>query len=254
MCLFRECQPVPLVYVLGNTIWPQVPSIYLKPSVSFPVLIASRVSSRFCSPLIICRRCLERSRRKIWRGRKQAKTQPEPRKTKTDGVNERGEGREWHSPLNLTPSCGFNERWGESRDGRQTRQECLCCSLANEKKQWQIYVSQEGPQICDVTPPTHQMFWLLINSPGFLTCTNMLVFIHRYMLICFIRCSMWLHAHMNLLKGNKQAVCLYLWCAGMQSIMQSLYKRITFETAVLMGSSGVVCLADRGRLQLKQRW
>lgn len=107
-------------------------------------------------------------------------------------------------------------------------------------------------------PPPHQMFWLLINNPGFLTCTNMFVFIHRYMLICFVHRSMWQHAHLNFLKGNKQAVCLYLWCTGMQSIMQSimqsLYMRITFERAALMGSSGVVYLADRGQLQLKQRW
>lgn len=123
-------------------------------------------------------------------------------------MNECGEGREWHSPLNLTPPCGFNERWGKSRDERQTRQECLCCSLANEKKQWQIFVSQEGPQICKVTSQ-QQMFWLLINSPAFLTCTNMFVFIHRYMLICLVRCSTWSHPHMNFLKGNKQAVCLY---------------------------------------------
>ena len=62
--LFRECLPVPLVYVLGNTIWPQVLSVYLKPSVSVPILIVSRVSSRLASPLIIRamwkRQCLER--------------------------------------------------------------------------------------------------------------------------------------------------------------------------------------------------
>lgn len=60
----RECLPAPLVYVLGNTIWPQVLSVYLKPSVSVPILIVSRVSSRLASPLIIRamwrRRCLER--------------------------------------------------------------------------------------------------------------------------------------------------------------------------------------------------
>lgn len=48
--LFRERLPAPLVYVLGNTIWSQVLSIYLKPSVSFPVLTVSRVSSRFHPP------------------------------------------------------------------------------------------------------------------------------------------------------------------------------------------------------------
>lgn len=54
--LFRECLAAPLVHVLGNTIWPQVPFVYLKPSVSarlLPVLIVSRVSSHFTSTLII---------------------------------------------------------------------------------------------------------------------------------------------------------------------------------------------------------
>lgn len=66
--LFRECLAAPLVHVLGNTIWPQVPFVYLKPSVSAclpPVLIVSRVSSHFTSTLIIWGRrkgpCLERS-------------------------------------------------------------------------------------------------------------------------------------------------------------------------------------------------
>lgn len=36
MYLFRECLAAPLVHVLGNTIWPQVLSVYLKPSVSAP--------------------------------------------------------------------------------------------------------------------------------------------------------------------------------------------------------------------------
>lgn len=54
--LFRECLAAPLVHVLGNTIWPQVPFVYLKPSVSarlLPVLIVSHVSSHFTSTLII---------------------------------------------------------------------------------------------------------------------------------------------------------------------------------------------------------
>lgn len=66
--LFRECLAAPLVHVLGNTIWPQVPFVYLKPSVSarlLPVLIVSRVSSHFTSTLIMWGRrkgpCLERS-------------------------------------------------------------------------------------------------------------------------------------------------------------------------------------------------
>lgn len=65
--MFRDCLPVPLVYVLGSTIWPQVLSIYLKPSVSVPLLIVSRVSSRLASPLIIRamwkRQCLEKRER-----------------------------------------------------------------------------------------------------------------------------------------------------------------------------------------------
>lgn len=69
--LFRECLAVPLVYVLGNTIWPQVLSVYLKPSVSVPLLIVSRVSSRLAPPLIIRamwkRQCLERRERETWR-------------------------------------------------------------------------------------------------------------------------------------------------------------------------------------------
>lgn len=75
------------------------------------------------------------------------------------------------------------------------------------------------------TPPPHhhhQTFWLIINSPGLRMCAIMFVFVQGYTCICFLRRSMWPHAQMNLLKGNKQAVCLDLWCAGIQGITQSL--------------------------------
>ena len=100
MYLFRECLPVPLVYVLGNTIWPQVLSVYLKPSVSVPILIVSRVSSRLASPLIIRamwkRQCLERRGRETWRGTErerergrenEQKARAEPGR-RTEGMNE----------------------------------------------------------------------------------------------------------------------------------------------------------------------
>lgn len=94
----RECLPAPLVYVLGNTIWPQVLSVYLKPSVSVPILIVSRVSSRLASPLIIRamwrRRCLERSGRETWRGtasdrgrERMSKRESNMEKKKTEGMN-----------------------------------------------------------------------------------------------------------------------------------------------------------------------
>lgn len=93
--MFRECLPVPLVYVLGNTIWPQVLSVYLKPSVSVPILIVSCVSSRLASPLIIRamwkRQCLERSGRGTARGREREREREKMSKTmkkKTEGMNE----------------------------------------------------------------------------------------------------------------------------------------------------------------------
>lgn len=122
MYLFRECLPVPLVYVLGNTIWPQVLSVYLKPSVSVPILIVSRVSSRLASPLIIRAMwktgCLERSGgetgRRAARDREgerekvgRSESKPEGR---TEGMNERLKGRECRFSLNLTTaSCASNE-------------------------------------------------------------------------------------------------------------------------------------------------
>lgn len=47
--LFRGCLSVPLVYVLGNTIWPKVLFVYLKPSVSVPILIANFLSFSFAT-------------------------------------------------------------------------------------------------------------------------------------------------------------------------------------------------------------
>lgn len=143
---------------------------------------------------------------------------------------------------------------GEARAGTGDKPDKSVFVAALQMRRTSDRFTSHRKALRSAASPPHQMFWLLINSPGFLTCTNMFVFIHRYMLICFVHRSMWPHAHMNYLKGNKKAVCLYLWCAGMESIMQSLYKRITFETAALMGSSGLVCLADSGQLQLKQRW
>lgn len=89
--MFRESLPVTLVYVLGNTIWPQVLSVYVKPSVSVPLLIVSRVSSRLASPLIIRamwkRQCLERRGRGTER-EKMSKSESKPERKKTEGMNE----------------------------------------------------------------------------------------------------------------------------------------------------------------------
>lgn len=97
--MFRECLPVPLVYVLGNTIWPQVLSVYLKPSVSVPLLIVSRVSSRLASPLIIRamwkRQCLEKRERETWERDREREGEGEREKmSKSESKPERKRQRE----------------------------------------------------------------------------------------------------------------------------------------------------------------
>lgn len=88
--LVGERLPAPLVYVLGNTIWPQVLSIYLKPSVSFPILTVSRVSSHFHPPFPTHyprrRRHLGRNGRGVrgGGGKNFLKSRPEPGKTKME--------------------------------------------------------------------------------------------------------------------------------------------------------------------------
>lgn len=132
MCICSE--PVPLVYVLGSTIWPQVLSIYLKPSVSVPLLIVSRVSSRLASPLIIQavwrRRCLEkreRGERGGWRTESESK---EPgKKTQNEWVTERENVHcLWTWPQLLVLLMN-----GEDREGKETpRQDCLCWGCEGE--------------------------------------------------------------------------------------------------------------------------
>lgn len=88
--LVGERLPAPLVYVLGNTIWPQVLSIYLKPSVSFLVLTVSRVSSHFHPPFPTHypqrRRHLGRNGRGVRGGgvKKKLISRPGPGKTKME--------------------------------------------------------------------------------------------------------------------------------------------------------------------------
>lgn len=152
--LFRECLAVPLVYVLGNTIWPQVLSVYLKPSVSVPLLIVSRVSSRLAPPLIIRamwkRQCLERREgdlekdSKKWREReKRAKNKSEQerkrqRELMSDWKRENVDCLWTWPQLLVLLMNGWGWGWGGPR------QDCLCCACAIERvRAQQIYVLQE---------------------------------------------------------------------------------------------------------------
>lgn len=96
MRLFGERLHAPLVYVLRNTIWPQVLSIYFKPSVSCLVLTVGRLSSHFHPPDSLSaeekafrKEQQKGSRREGW-GKKKKESRPGPGKTKMDGVNEHG--------------------------------------------------------------------------------------------------------------------------------------------------------------------
>lgn len=154
MYLFRECLPVPLVYGLGNTIWPQVLSVYLKPSVSVLILIVSRVSSHFASPLIIRavrnRQYLEWSgreretRRGTLRDREREKmgiNRNKWKKTKTEGMNEWLKESENSYSLKRTASWAFNEWREESWAGDNQTRMSLFQPETRERKTPQIYIS-----------------------------------------------------------------------------------------------------------------
>lgn len=71
--------------------------------------------------------------------------------------------RGWRSALNPTSSCAFNERWGESRDGRQTRKTAFVAAFqmrrnsdrfTSRRKSFQIQKSfQEVLSVA--SPPQH---------------------------------------------------------------------------------------------------
>lgn len=192
MSLHRECLPVPLVYVLGNTIWPQVLSICLKPSVSIPILIVSRVSSRLASPLIIRamwkRQCLDWSERESWRGTPGDGARERERRVGKKNVNkpDKGRGSEWvtewenvgflwNGPLFLVPLMNCEE--GDEREG--PRQNCLCCIQERENKRNRFMSYRKSPRFAVSHPLWRSwMLWLLIN--------RQLLWVHLCTFVCII--------------------------------------------------------------------